>query len=635
MPILSGRLRRAVAALATSLLAGVLVVAVPVSAHADTDPASVTITSASSSTTPSFTVTGSFDYSGYDPTSSSFLGGGGLSSRAVIQVGVDATTVCEFDTSSSVWNTNTFSCEIGPLAVGQYTVFATLRDDLPGDSQAYARTSQDFIYDLPPVVTPPATVAPKVTITSGNTTSTATPTITGAYDSGTYVFPDGGAARGPLNIYNGSALICQVYSSALAASGTYSCAVFTPLLAGINNLQARLMDGTKPDPVAVANQTVTYIPPMGGPVMPPITPPVTPPATPSVTITSPATAASSSPTLSGTLTVGSWASEPRSVFEVYVGSDLVCTSSLSSPSLSGGTWTCAVGTLAPGTYSVFVRILADVLNTATNYSTAAQNLVIPSVVDPTIPSVTITSPSTATSNPPTFSGTFSTGDEDADQFALRVVVGEVPVCDESTDYLDLAAGTWSCTSDAALGSGEHTVTVELLFNGTSYPDLWPTSVATQSLAVPVTGTITGHVYNDANGNGIQDTDEPDISGVRVELWRMNESGTFDFFASTVTHSPYVFGSVPLGTYQVRVPAGTSPAGFATLGSAAVWTVTVTGSGTFTASAARFGFTPLTAELAYTGSDFDGLIRLASGFVMFGLMLAAAARAVRRRGSLRP
>ena len=291
--------------------------------------------------------------------------------------------------------------------------------------------------------------------------------------------------------------------------------------------------------------------------------------------------------------------------------------------------TTSTGTGTSYAAGASIRPLADV----TLY---AQWALVPLTPDPATadPAIEITSSATATTARPTFSGTFALNRESKsfDEFTLIVLVDDYPVCDESSDYLDLDALTWSCQSDAELDDGLHTVTARLLYNGISYDDLWPTSVDTQELTVSAVegATITGHVFNDVNGNGVQDANEPDVSNVTVELWRMSESGTSVFVSSTVTHSPYVFTGVSPGTYQVRVPAGTKIAGYAPLTSAKVWTVTVTGAGTYTASASSFGLTPTGSSLASTGVDAAGVAGTALRVLMFGLVLLLGATLVRRR-----
>jgi hypothetical protein len=75
-----------------------------------------------------------------------------------------------------------------------------------------------------------------------------------------------------------------------------------------------------------------------------------------------------------------------------------------------------------------------------------------------------------------------------------------------------------------------------------------------------TGTITGIIYNDSNGNGVQDAGESGIGGVRVFL-DYNGDGIWQSASEprvfTAAHGTYTFTDVPAGQYYVdqQVPAG--------------------------------------------------------------------------------
>ncbi|GEM_PF-2182310 len=74
------------------------------------------------------------------------------------------------------------------------------------------------------------------------------------------------------------------------------------------------------------------------------------------------------------------------------------------------------------------------------------------------------------------------------------------------------------------------------------------------------GTIGDFVWNDLNGNGIQDAGEPGIAGVTVNLY--DSTGT-NQLATTVTgpNGNYAFTGLNAGTYVVKIDATTLPAGF--------------------------------------------------------------------------
>ncbi|MFN4081640.1 MAG: SdrD B-like domain-containing protein [Saprospiraceae bacterium] len=58
--------------------------------------------------------------------------------------------------------------------------------------------------------------------------------------------------------------------------------------------------------------------------------------------------------------------------------------------------------------------------------------------------------------------------------------------------------------------------------------------------------IGNRVWNDANGNGIQDADEPGLAGVNVTLWKETSPGNFTAIAGVLTdaNGQYIFSSAP-------------------------------------------------------------------------------------------
>jgi uncharacterized delta-60 repeat protein len=81
-------------------------------------------------------------------------------------------------------------------------------------------------------------------------------------------------------------------------------------------------------------------------------------------------------------------------------------------------------------------------------------------------------------------------------------------------------------------------------------------------------SVSGTVFNDANGNGILNTGEAGLASVRVYL-DLNQNGTFDsstdYYVTSDTKGNYTFANLAAGTYQLRevAPAGrhlTAPAG---------------------------------------------------------------------------
>ncbi|MEP7345470.1 MAG: SdrD B-like domain-containing protein, partial [Gemmatimonadaceae bacterium] len=71
---------------------------------------------------------------------------------------------------------------------------------------------------------------------------------------------------------------------------------------------------------------------------------------------------------------------------------------------------------------------------------------------------------------------------------------------------------------------------------------------------PGAGTIGDFVWNDSNGNGVQDTGEPGLAGVTVTL-----SGAASATTTTAANGSYSFDNLVAGTYTVTV---STPIGFA-------------------------------------------------------------------------
>ncbi|MBS1968412.1 MAG: DUF11 domain-containing protein, partial [Chloroflexi bacterium SZAS-1] len=85
---------------------------------------------------------------------------------------------------------------------------------------------------------------------------------------------------------------------------------------------------------------------------------------------------------------------------------------------------------------------------------------------------------------------------------------------------------------------------------------------------PQASTIGDRVWNDTNGNGVQDAGEPGLIGVTVRLIGPGADGLFgtadDAISTVVTgaNGDYLFTDLPAGTYRVQIDASTIPAGLA-------------------------------------------------------------------------
>ena len=73
------------------------------------------------------------------------------------------------------------------------------------------------------------------------------------------------------------------------------------------------------------------------------------------------------------------------------------------------------------------------------------------------------------------------------------------------------------------------------------------------------GSLGDYVWYDKNGNGVQETGEPPIAGVEVEL--LNSGGTVIATTTTDVNGFYLFGKLVSGTYQVRFIEPTGYNGF--------------------------------------------------------------------------
>ncbi|MBW8873571.1 MAG: carboxypeptidase regulatory-like domain-containing protein [Acidobacteria bacterium] len=85
------------------------------------------------------------------------------------------------------------------------------------------------------------------------------------------------------------------------------------------------------------------------------------------------------------------------------------------------------------------------------------------------------------------------------------------------------------------------------------------TVQIDATCTPQTFSIGNLVWKDTNGNGVQDTGEPGISGVTVQL--LNSSNTVVATTTTDSNGIYGFSNVVAGNYTVRVVSSSLPAGY--------------------------------------------------------------------------
>ena len=83
--------------------------------------------------------------------------------------------------------------------------------------------------------------------------------------------------------------------------------------------------------------------------------------------------------------------------------------------------------------------------------------------------------------------------------------------------------------------------------------------------LPCTGSIGDYIFKDSNGNGLQDTDEVGINGVKISL--VNDQGTVVAMTLSGVNPDngamgyYSFDAVCAGNYEIRIDSSTAPAGF--------------------------------------------------------------------------
>src|SRR5262249_40961072 len=138
---------------------------------------------------------------------------------------------------------------------------------------------------------------------------------------------------------------------------------------------------------------------------------------------------------------------------------------------------------------------------------------------------------------------------DANKNGVKDSTEKTAVTDSSGNYkfTGLAAGTVRVrevvpagfkVSSPSVGFFDVTLTTNQAVTGKNFAD--------QATSVPTTGTISGKVFNDTNGNGVQDTGETNRAGVVVYLDN-DKDGIKDSTEPTKTtdaNGAYSFTGVP-------------------------------------------------------------------------------------------
>jgi uncharacterized repeat protein (TIGR01451 family) len=155
------------------------------------------------------------------------------------------------------------------------------------------------------------------------------------------------------------------------------------------------------------------------------------------------------------------------------------------------------------------------------------------------------------------------------------------------------------------------------------------------------GTVTGLIWADIDGDGVQDEGEADLRGVVVRLVCVGADGiqgtADDILRSTVTQSPYTFVDVPVGQEcfaevdTTTLPPNIDENTFDLDGDKDNRTAIIVDAPGDTVTGVDFGYTPGEVRLPPTGNTPGRTLQVALLLVVVGLGLAYAGR---RRWTLR-
>ncbi|MHB1558117.1 MAG: SdrD B-like domain-containing protein, partial [Isosphaeraceae bacterium] len=151
----------------------------------------------------------------------------------------------------------------------------------------------------------------------------------------------------------------------------------------------------------------------------------------------------------------------------------------------------------------------------------------------------------------TGSGTFAAGDPGLSGWTLHLLNGSgqtvgTAITDSSGDYTFTGVGAGTFTVQEVVNGGFVQTTAPASYSVT--PSQGQT-IANLNFGDFQTVTLGGRVYDDLNGNGVQDTGETGLSGWTVDL--LNASGQTVSHASTDANGDYSFTDVGPGTYTVQ------------------------------------------------------------------------------------
>ncbi|MCB1052672.1 MAG: hypothetical protein KDC71_18875 [Acidobacteria bacterium] len=188
---------------------------------------------------------------------------------------------------------------------------------------------------------------------------------------------------------------------------------------------------------------------------------------------------------------------------------------------------------------------------------------------------------------------------------IRMVVQVTTVTDQG-----FGLGIYNNQVTATAISPDSTMTVDLSDNGTDPDpdgDGNPNEAGeNDSTPIVLQGDIGDFVWNDLDGDGVQDGGEPGISGVTVFL-DLNSNGMLDGGEpSDVTDASglYLFTNLAAGNYTIRVLTSSVPSGFVLTGGVNPLNHTLFSGEVF--STADFGFQQQNASIGdFVWNDLDG------------------------------
>ncbi|MFM8636123.1 MAG: FKBP-type peptidyl-prolyl cis-trans isomerase, partial [Planctomycetia bacterium] len=134
--------------------------------------------------------------------------------------------------------------------------------------------------------------------------------------------------------------------------------------------------------------------------------------------------------------------------------------------------------------------------------------------------------------------------------------------------VDEAIIEYQATVDVAIADGPATNTAQVTYDslyGERSSIISPTTTRDYADSDPATllvdvSSIAGHVYVDANNNGIFDPGETPLPGVTIALIGTSTVGSVSLTATTDASGGYIFSDLDPGTYTLSQP--TQPAGYA-------------------------------------------------------------------------